>query len=100
VRSGLNTRDSLRKYQKRIITVHLKDAAESGKRDSRDVPLGTGQANCSAILKQLYDWKWRGVMTVEYEHQSPQLVPEVAQCVSFVENFATSVKQLPARVVH
>jgi hypothetical protein len=39
-------------------------------------------------------------MTVEYEHQSPQLVPEVAQCVSFVENFATSVKQLPARVVH
>jgi len=93
VRSGLDTLESLRKYRKRIITVHLKDAAESGKRDSRDVPLGTGQANYSAILRQLYDWKWRGVMTVEYEHQSPQLVQDVTQCVRFVEDFATSVKK-------
>jgi sugar phosphate isomerase/epimerase len=93
VRSGLDTLDSLGKYQKRIITLHLKDAAESGKRDSRDVPLGTGQGNYSAILKQLADWNWRGVMTVEYEHQSPQLVEEVAQCVRFVEDFATSLKK-------
>ena len=90
VRSGLNTVESLRKYGKRIITVHLKDAAESGKRDSRDVPLGTGQGNYLALLKQFHDWKWRGVMSVEYEYQSPQLVPEVAQCVKFVEDFATS----------
>ena len=93
VRSGLNTLESLRKYRKRIITMHLKDAAESGKRDSRDLPLGTGQANFSAILKQLYDWKWRGVMSVEYEHLSPQLVQDVAQCVKFVEDFATSVEK-------
>jgi sugar phosphate isomerase/epimerase len=93
VRSGLNTLDSLRKYRKRIITVHLKDAAESGKRESRDVPLGTGQGNYSALLKQFYDWKWRGVMTVEYEHLSPQLVQDVAQCVKFVEDFATSVEK-------
>ena len=79
---------SLKKYQKRIITVHLKDAAESGKRDSRDVPLGTGQANYKAILKQLADWKWRGVMTIEYEHLSPQLVQDVVQCVKYVEAFA------------
>jgi sugar phosphate isomerase/epimerase len=88
VRSGLDTLASLKKYEKRIVTLHLKDAAESGKRDSRDVPLGTGQANYQAILSQLYSWKWRGVMTVEYEHQSPQLVQEVAQCVKYVENFA------------
>jgi sugar phosphate isomerase/epimerase len=90
VRSGLDTLESLRKYQKRIITVHLKDAAESGKRDSRDVPLGTGKANFAALLQQFYDWKWRGVMTVEYEYLSPQLVPEFTQCVKFVENFATN----------
>ncbi len=90
VRSGLDTLECLKKYQKRILTVHLKDAAESGKRDSRDVPLGTGQAKYATILQQLRDWKWRGVMTVEYEHLSPQLVPEVAQCVKFVEDFATN----------
>ena len=93
VRSGLDPLASLKKYEQRIITVHLKDAAESGKRDSRDVPLGTGQANYSAILKQLYDWKWRGVMSVEYEHQSPQLVQDVTQCVKFVEDFATNVEK-------
>lgn len=92
VRTGLDTLESLKKYQKRIIVVHLKDAEVSGKRDSRDVPLGTGKANYAAILKQIYDWKWRGVMTVEYEHLSPQLEEDVAACVKFVEDFATKVK--------
>ncbi len=90
VRSGLDTLASLRKYQQRLITIHLKDAEQSGKRDSRDVPLGTGQGNYTALLKQLRDWKWRGVMTVEYEHLSPQLVQDVAQCVKFVEDFAAA----------
>jgi len=93
VRSGLDTQASLKKYGKRIITVHLKDAAESGKRDSRDVPLGTGQGNYAALLQQFYDWKWRGVMTVEYEHQSPQLVQDVIQCVKFVEDFAANARK-------
>jgi sugar phosphate isomerase/epimerase len=93
VRSGLDTLESLKKYQKRIITVHLKDAAESGKRDSRDVPLGTGKANIAALLQQFYDWKWRGVMTVEYEYLSPQLVPEFTQCVKFIEDFATNARK-------
>ena len=34
-------------------------------------------------------------MTVEYEHLSPQLVQEVAQCVEFVENFAAGVNRRP-----
>ncbi len=93
VRSGLDPLASLRKYQNRIVTVHLKDAAESGKRDSRDVPLGTGKANYSAILQQFYDWKWRGVMTVEYEHLSPQLVQDFQQCLKFVEDFAASARK-------
>ena len=93
VRSGLNTLESLKQYRKRIITVHLKDAAESGKRDSRDVPLGTGKADYAALLGQFYEWKWRGVLTVEYEHLSPQLIQEVSQCVKFVEDFATNARK-------
>ena len=93
VRSGLNTLESLRKYQGRIIAVHLKDAAESGKRDSRDVPLGTGQAGYAALLKQLLDWNWRGLATIEYEHLSPLLVLDVAACVKYVEDFAASAKR-------
>lgn len=92
VRTGLDTLESLKKYQKRLLTIHLKDAAESGKRDSRDVPLGTGKANYGALLNQIFEWKWRGVMTIEYEHQSPQLVADVKQCAQFVEDFATAKK--------
>jgi sugar phosphate isomerase/epimerase len=93
VRSGLDTLESLRKYGQRVITMHLKDAAESGKRDSQDVPLGTGQGNIAGLLKQFHEWKWRGVMTIEYEHLSPQLVEEVAQCVKFVEDFAAAARK-------
>jgi hypothetical protein len=32
-------------------------------------------------------------MSVEYEHQSPQLVQDVTQCVKFVEDFATNVEK-------
>jgi sugar phosphate isomerase/epimerase len=92
VRSGLNTLESLRKYGKRIITMHLKDAAVSGKRDSEDVPLGTGQGNIAGLLRQLHEWKWKGVMTIEYEHLSPQLVQDLAQCVKFVEDNATELR--------
>ena len=91
VRSGLDTLASLKTYGKRVIAVHLKDAAESGKRDSRDVPLGTGAGHYPELLRQFHDWKWKGVMTVEYEYLSPQLVADVAQCVKFVEDFAATV---------
>ena len=92
VRSGLDPVECLKKAKKRIIAMHLKDVAESGKPEARDVPLGTGKANYTAVLKELYAQKFRGVMTIEYEHLSPQLVEDVAKCAKFVEDFASSLK--------
>ncbi|MBN2269807.1 MAG: TIM barrel protein [Sedimentisphaerales bacterium] len=92
VRSGLDPIECLKKAKERIIALHLKDVIESGKPEARDVPLGMGKANYTAVLKELYSWKFRGVMTIEYEHLSNQLVQDVAQCVKFVEDFAASVK--------
>ena len=88
VRSGLDPVECLKKLKGRVVTLHLKDAAESGKRDARDVPLGTGKANYTAVLKELRAQKFHGVMTIEYEHLSAQLVEDVAKCVKFVEDFA------------
>lgn len=92
VRSRLDPVQCLKKAGKRIITMHLKDVAEFGKPDARDVPLGEGKANYTAVLKELYAQKFRGVMTIEYEHLSPQLVEDVAKCAKFVEDFARSLK--------
>ncbi len=91
VRSGLNPAECLRKLEGRIVAVHLKDAAESGNRESRDVPLGEGKANYTQVLQTLRALKFRGLTTIEYEHLSPQLVEDVAQCAKFVEDFAASV---------
>lgn len=93
VRSGLDPVQCLKKAKKRIITMHLKDVAESGKPQARDVPMGTGKANYTAVLNELYAQKFRGVMTIEYEHLSPQLVEDVGKCAKFVEDFAGSLKK-------
>ena len=91
VRSGLDAVECLRKANKRIITMHLKDVIESGNPQARDVPLGTGKANYAALLKELHLQKFRGVLTIEYEHLSDQLAQDVAQCAKFVEDFAKTV---------
>ena len=72
--------------------MHLKDVIEAGKPEARDVPLGTGKGNYTAVLKELRAQKFRGVMTIEYEHLSDRLVQDVAACAKFVEDFAVSVK--------
>ena len=77
--------ECLKKMAGRIITVHLKDVIESGNPAARDVPLGTGKANFAAVLKELHRQGFQGAMSIEYEHESPQLMKDVAQCVAFVE---------------
>jgi sugar phosphate isomerase/epimerase len=92
VRSGLDPVECLEKLKGRIITMHLKDVAESGKPEARDVPLGTGKAKYTDVLKELHAQRFRGVMSIEYEHLSDQLVEEVAKCIKFVEDFARSLR--------
>jgi sugar phosphate isomerase/epimerase len=88
VRSGLDPVECLKKLEGRILGFHLKDVAEKGNRQSRDVPLGQGQANYAAVLAELRRQGYRGVMTIEYEHDSPALDDDVAKCVAFVEETA------------
>jgi len=85
VRSGLKPVECLKKLEGRILGFHLKDVAEWDVRNARDVPLGTGKADYAAVLAELDRQGYRGVMSIEYEHDSPQLSQDVAQCVAFVE---------------
>lgn len=88
VRSGLNPVECLKMMEGRIVTFHLKDVAEAGVVESRDVPLGTGAANYDAVLAELARQKFRGVLSVEYEHDSPDLEKDVAACRDFVLHWA------------
>ena len=88
VRSGLKPVECLKKMEGHVITLHLKDVGEWGKPEARDVPLGTGLADYGAVLKELRRQGFRGVMGIEYEHDSPQLQQDVAACIAFVEKTA------------
>jgi len=90
VRTGLDPSECLKRLQGRIVSVHLKDVAEIGKVEARDVPLGEGKANYTQVLQTLAALKFKGLATIEYEHLSPQLVEDVAKCVKFVEAFAAT----------
>lgn len=85
VRSGLDPVACLKKMEGRILTLHLKDVAEEGRPEARDVPLGTGKANYAAVLEELRRQGFRGVASIEYEHDSEKLAEEVRQCLEFVE---------------
>lgn len=87
VRSGLDPVACLKKMEGRIRGFHLKDVAERTV-ESRDVPLGEGKAAYAAVLTELKRQGYQGVMTIEYEHDSPELMDDVAKCVAFVEKMA------------
>jgi sugar phosphate isomerase/epimerase len=91
VRSGLKPVECLKKLNGRIVSFHLKDVGEWGKPEARDVPLGTGLAEYAAVLAELKRQGFRGLMSIEYEHDSEKLVEEVAQCVAFVEQTAKTL---------
>lgn len=91
VRSGLDPIDCLKKLEGRVITLHAKDVPEVGNPKCRDVPLGTGKANFEAVLRELCRQKFEGTLTLEYEHQSPQLLDDLRACIDFVEKTAASL---------
>jgi sugar phosphate isomerase/epimerase len=91
VRSGMKPVDCLKKMEGRIISLHLKDVGQWGKPEARDVPLGTGVADYANVLRELHRQNFQGVMAIEYEHQSPQLMDEVAACIDFVEKTAATL---------
>lgn len=88
IRSGLDPVACLKKMEGRILGFHLKDAAEMGVVKCRDMPLGEGAGDYAAVLTELNRQGYRGVLTIEYEHDSPELNDDVAKCVAFVEKMA------------
>lgn len=88
IRTGLDPVECLKKLEGRILAFHLKDVAEKGKPEARDVPLGEGQGRYPAILAELKRQGYRGILTIEYEYDSPALTADVAKSVAFVEKMA------------
>ncbi len=88
VRSGLDPVACLKKLEGRIVSFHLKDAAEKGNRKAKDTILGEGKANYRTILKELERQGFKGIMAIEYEENTPHVHEDMVKNVAFVRSVA------------
>lgn len=86
-RSGIKPVDALRILQGHIISSHLKDLNKFGG-DAHDVPYGTGVSDVRGVLTELHRQGFDGNISLEYEYNWDNSVPEIAQCIGYVRGFA------------
>lgn len=91
IRSNLDPVESLRILEGRVISSHLKDLNRMGP-GAHDVPFGTGVGNIPGVLDELRRQGFDGNISIEYEHNWENNVPEVAQCVGFVRGYTAGWK--------
>ncbi|MCK5000994.1 MAG: DUF1080 domain-containing protein [Anaerohalosphaera sp.] len=78
VRSGLDPVECLKKLDGRIKSLHFKEL-----QDGHDVPWGTADNRATPLLAELNRQRFKGVFSIEYEHNWNNSVPEIRKCVEF-----------------
>ena len=83
--SGINPVWAVRTLKGRIISSHMKDKLDYG--PSHDVPYGTGVGEIGRVLEELKAQGFDGNISIEYEYNWDNSVPEVKQCIDFVRSW-------------
>lgn len=87
-RSDLNPADCLRKLGSRVLNVHQKDVHKKGDLNAGNTVLGEGQAECANTLKELRRLGYKGVVAIDFEHDTPKLQEDMAKNIAFIEEQA------------
>ena len=88
--SGLNPVQAVRVLKGRIISSHLKDKLDYG--PSHDVPYGEGVGEIGRVLDELKKQGFEGNISVEYEYNWDNNVPDVTKCIDFVRHHKSAAK--------
>jgi sugar phosphate isomerase/epimerase len=83
--TGLNPAYALRILKGRIISAHLKDKNVFG--PGHDIPYGQGVANIKECLDELKSQGFQGNISIEYEYNWEDSVPEVGACILYVRDY-------------
>lgn len=89
--SGLEPLEVIKKIAPRVRSFHMKDRELVGK-PSHDRPFGTGVIDNFAILDEVRKHGFAGNVTIEYEHNWDNNVPDIAQCVGYLRAYPASRK--------
>jgi len=83
--SGLDPVYCIRVLKGRVISSHLKDKTDFG--PGHDVPYGQGVGRVGKVLEELKKQGFEGNISIEYEYNWMNSVPEVKECIDFVRNY-------------
>jgi sugar phosphate isomerase/epimerase len=81
--SGLDPLFCVKLLKGRVISSHMKDKTEFGT-GQHDVPYGTGVGRLGLVLDELKKQGFEGNISVEYEYNWDNSVPDIKKCVDFV----------------
>jgi len=84
--SGIKPLDGIKILKGRIISCHLKERTVIGK-ELPDAIYGTGVTDTKGILDELKRQKFEGNISIEYENNWDNSVPDVAQCIGFIRGY-------------
>src|SRR5213596_223991 len=90
--SGVDPVDALKILQGRIISSHLKDRNVLGDPGHHDVPYGTGVGKIKEILDELKRQDFDGNISIEYEYNRENSLPDVTRCIGFVRDYTAAKK--------
>lgn len=89
--SGLVPLDCIKLLKGRIISLHMKERTEIGKH-LPDTIYGTGVLDIKGTLDELKRQKFNGHISIEYEANWDNSVPDIAKCIDFVRNYGSKKK--------
>lgn len=91
VRSGLDPIKCLQLLEGRVISFHMKDINQFGVRNAHDVPWGTGYSNISIVMHEMKKQGFKGVYSIEYEHNWENNVPQIKESLDYFYRVAETL---------
>ncbi len=88
VRSGLDPVECLQKLDGRIINFHLKDVEKKGDLQSPNTVIGQGRAESAKTLEELKKLNYKGLIVIDFEHDTAALQEDMARNIAFIEEQA------------
>ncbi len=93
IRSGFDPVESLQKLQGRIIYLHFKDIDMFANNKVHDVIWGTGKLDMYNVLAELQRQGFTGMLSIEYEYNWDNSLPEISKSIGNLERVAALLGQ-------
>jgi len=86
-REGIDPVKALEQVGDRLKSLHFKDikAPEAGEEEQHDVIWGTGVCDVPAMLRVLKNIPFNGLMSIEYEYNWENSVPDIKKCLEMMK---------------